>query len=148
MQSNRGGVMLRSKRKMRRRKILSMPEISLTPLIDTALTLLIIFMITAPMMQNSIKVTLPEGKAKEVEEHLKRLVVKIDKAGTFFLNESDTAISQAELIKNIRTWARNNKNETVFVQADKDVFYGVVVNLMDDIKVVGGVKYVALATKG
>ncbi|MCK5632116.1 biopolymer transporter ExbD [bacterium] len=44
---------------------LSKAELTLTPMIDTALTLLIIFMITAPMMRNAIKVTLPDGSAKE-----------------------------------------------------------------------------------
>ena len=59
--------MAKNMRKWRRRQMVSMKEISLTPLIDTALTLLIIFMITAPMMQNSIKVQLPKGKAKEAD---------------------------------------------------------------------------------
>ena len=53
--------------KRRRKKAVAINDIPLTPLIDTALTLLIIFMVTTPMMQNAIKVTLPEGQAKEAE---------------------------------------------------------------------------------
>ena len=56
--------MRRGNKKRTRR--FSTPEISLTPLIDTALTLLVIFMITAPMIHNGIKVDLPQGNSKEV----------------------------------------------------------------------------------
>jgi len=140
--------MLRSKRKMRRRKILSMPEVSLTPLIDTALTLLIIFMITAPMMQNSIKVTLPKGQAKEVNDHLKRLVVSIDADGKLYLGDSGKPISKKEMLSTISKKAEANKEETVWVQTDKNAHSGIVITLIDDIKVIGGIKYVALATKG
>ena len=48
----------------RRRRLQAMNDVSLTPLIDTALTLLIIFMVATPMMRNSIRVTLPSGQAK------------------------------------------------------------------------------------
>jgi len=137
--------MLRTKRKMRRRKLISMSEVSLTPLIDTALTLLIIFMITTPMMQNSIRVTLPKGQAKEVENASKEMIVSIDKEGAIFLN--DLEISEVHLIEEMKDRLGANLDQTVFVEADKHVDYGKVIQIVDKIKVIGGIKYVALATK-
>ena len=70
------------KRKTRR---FHMPEISLTPLIDTALTLLVIFMVTAPMIQHGIKVDLPHGAAKEVSGQ-QELVVTMAKDGKLYFS--------------------------------------------------------------
>ena len=133
------------KRGRRKRKILSMKEISLTPLIDTALTLLIIFMITAPMMQNSIKVSLPKGDAKEVENSNKELIVVIDKDEKIYFNKIPMQLDQ--LIKIIQNSVAQNAQKTVFVEADENVHYGKVIDIVDGLKVIGGVEYVALATK-
>jgi len=62
-----------------------MPHVSLTPLIDVALTLLIIFMITAPMVQNGIKIDLPQGNSKEVGSQ-QELVVSMRRDGKMFFN--------------------------------------------------------------
>ena len=78
----------------RRGRRLQMPEVSLTPLIDTALTLLVIFMITAPMVQYGIKVDLPQGKSKEVATQ-QELVVSIHRNGTMY--SSYTASSFARI---------------------------------------------------
>ena len=60
----------------------------MTPLIDTALTLLIIFMIATPVLQNAIKVTLPRGNAQEeAHNNQHELVVFIDKNGDFYINK-------------------------------------------------------------
>ena len=59
--------MSRSLRRSRRSSSMGIPEITLTPLIDTALTLLIIFMVTSPMINNGIKVDLPQGKVQEIQ---------------------------------------------------------------------------------
>lgn len=121
-------------------------ELSLTPLIDTALTLLIIFMITAPMMRNNaIKVTLPDGSAKEASDIKQELIVYIDAQEKIFFN--DTQMSREKLISAVKNKVGNNKKQTVFVRADKSVQYGKVIGIVDQIKVVGGVEYVALATQ-
>lgn len=137
--------MARTMRKRRKRKIISMNEVSLTPLIDTALTLLIIFMITAPMMQNSIRVNLPKGEARESGDVAQELIVEIDKDGNIFFNKKPMSCDQllAELKKRVLKAA----DKTVFVKADKEVNYGKVINVVDQIKVVGGVSHVALATQ-
>ena len=78
-----------------------LPEISLTPLIDTALTLLIIFMITTPMINNSIKIDLPQGKSQEVQgQQQQELVVSLAKDGTMFFNNIPVTIDNlAETIR-------------------------------------------------
>ena len=139
--------MKRRRRKQRRgRRQLVMQEISLTPLIDTALTLLIIFMLTSPMMDNAIKINLPQGKAQEAANINQELIVYIDKDGNLFFNGQ--AVTNKEiLIDQIKKIVGLQKDRTVFVKADINVNYGSVIEVVDHIKVVGGVQYVALATK-
>ncbi|HXW85893.1 MAG TPA: biopolymer transporter ExbD [Candidatus Bathyarchaeia archaeon] len=133
-------------RKIRRRRSPSlMTDIPLTPLIDTALTLLVIFMITTPMLHNAIRVTLPQGKAHEQANAREDVTVYIDKNGSIFLNGVET--THDTLIAQLQAAVTHDAGKTVFVKADTAVSYGTVVELVDRIKVVGGIKYVALATK-
>lgn len=120
-------------------------DIPLTPLIDTALTLLIIFMVTTPMMQNAIKVTLPEGKAKEDGSAKQELIVYVDQQKKMFFN--GVPVTKDSLVSTVKRKIGNDKDCTVFVKADKDVSYGYVIQIVDQLKVAGGVKYVALATQ-
>lgn len=129
----------------RKKKATILTDISMTPLIDTALTLLIIFMITAPMAQNAIRVTLPKGQAKEGNDIQQELIVYVNKDGTLFFN--DKMISTNALIKQVKDMIGTDQEKTIFVKADQAVSYGTVIELVDQIKIVGGVKYVALATK-
>jgi biopolymer transport protein ExbD len=129
----------------RRRRVLSIPEISLTPLIDTALTLLIIFMVTAPMMNNSIKIELPKGAAKEDTHTLQELIISINKNGQLFFNGIPTTSDM--LIGQIQKNIGKNKERTVFVKADQTAQYGKVIETLDKIKVIGGVQDVVLATQ-
>ena len=135
---------MRRKVKTRRRR-LNRAELTLTPLIDTALTLLIIFMITAPMMRNAIKIALPDGTAKEAGSAKQELVVYIDSKERIFFN--DIELSLERLIPMVKESVGARNQQTVFVRADKVVKYGHVIKVVDQIKVVGGVEYVALATQ-
>ncbi len=128
-----------------RRNKTELADISLTPLIDTALTLLIIFMISAPMMHNAIQVTLPKGQAQEATQSQQELVVYIDRGGSFFFNK--VKVDTQTLIEQIKESVGVEQEKTIFVKADQAVSYGTVLELVDQIKVVGGVKYVALATQ-
>lgn len=119
-------------------------DLSLTPLIDTALTLLIIFMISAPMMNNSIKITLPKGKAKEESSSVQEIIVTVNKEGIFYLN--DIQMNKEQLLIKIKDTVQENNERTIFVRADQAVPYGSVIELVDTLKTIGGVKYVALAT--
>ena len=135
----------RTNRRSRRQKN-ALYDISMTPLIDTALTLLIIFMVATPVLQNAIKVTLPRGNAQEdASNQNTELIVFIDKQGDFYINKDK--IAKTDLIAAIKKTIGNDLEKTVYVKADTAISYGTVIELVDDIKFVGGIKYVALATQ-
>ena len=75
--------MSRFARRYKRSQATGIPEITLTPLIDTALTLLVIFMVTSPLINNAIKVDLPKGNAQEAQGVQEDLVVHIDKQRSY-----------------------------------------------------------------
>lgn len=135
----------------RRRRVGALLDISMTPLIDTALTLLIIFMITSPIIQNAIRVALPKGEVREDEGTNQDLVVYVDKEKKLFFNGQ--AYERDELIQLIKQQvdAQERKGQgkmgRVCVKADQDVSYGQVIELVDRLKVVQGVSHVILATQ-
>jgi len=121
-------------------------DLSMTSLIDTALTLLMVFMIATPAIHNAIKVTLPKGNSQETAtQQPDELIVFIDKDGNFYINK--TKCAKTELIAEIKKIIGNDHERTVYVKADAAISYGTVIELVDDIKYVGGIKYVALATQ-
>jgi len=131
----------------RRRKLAStIPEITLTPLIDTALTLLIIFMVTTPMIHNAIKVNLPRGQAKEDAGVKQEIIVFIDEDEKLYLNNKCLATNK-ELITEIQQVIGEQKDKVVYLKADRTVRYGLVTELVDQMKVIGGISHVALSTR-
>jgi biopolymer transport protein TolR len=130
-------------RKKRRNRVLH--DIPLTPLVDTALTLLIIFMVASPMINNVIKVTLPRGNVQEGTGTTQDIVVYVDHANTIFF-EGKSVDKQAVVTRLKEMLAVQSEDSVVFVKADVDAQYGKVIELLDSIKV-GGVKHVALATQ-
>ena len=130
----------------RRRVVNTIPEITLTPLIDTALTLLIIFMVTTPMIHNAIKVNLPRGQAKEDAGVKQELIVFIDEKEKLYLNNKPMA-NNDELIKELQQVVGDDKDKVVYLKADQSVRYGMVTELVDQMKVVGGIAHVALSTR-
>lgn len=137
--------MARSMRRSRRQTHASgVPEITLTPLIDTCLTLLIIFMVTSPMINNSIKVDLPKGKLQEVQGVQEDLVVHLDKQRHLYLN--GTPFKKDKLLSELKKRVAGQRNKTVFVKGDGKVIYEEVFGLVEDIKGIGGIDRVALAS--
>lgn len=126
----------------------SMQEINVMPLVDVALTLLIIFMVATPMMNNLIKVELPSSRIDDgmPQSHTQQdLTVYIDKNRKVYLNGKEYSLEA--LLKTLQKTVKKGSDEIVFVKADQSVSYGKVIDLVDTIKVTGGIKYVALATK-
>ena len=114
----------------RDRNVLS--EINVTPFVDVMLVLLIIFMVTAPLLQQGIDVNLPQAKGKDLPSE-ERITLVIKKDGVIFMN--DKPMSMSEIKQKLTAISKLNPN--VFLKADKDVPYGFVVQVMSDIKEAG-----------
>lgn len=112
------------------RKIMS--EINVIPLVDIMLVLLIIFMVTAPLLQQGIDVNLPQAKGKDMPPE-ERINIVIKKGGLIYIN--DTPSSMQEMKKRLSAISKLNPN--VFLKADKDVPYGLVAEVMGEIKDAG-----------
>ena len=106
----------------------TMSEINVTPMVDVMLVLLIIFMVTAPLIQQGVKVNLPETKASPVEETEKKLVLSIDASKRVYIGDAEVAL--AELETKLKTNQKAQKDKELFLHADKTVPYGVVVEVM------------------
>jgi biopolymer transport protein TolR len=110
-------------------------QINVTPLVDVMLVLLVIFMVTAPIIQQGVQVNLPQAKAGAIPGKEEQLVVAINRAGKIYLN--DTAMTPAELGQKLRA-IRKLKGETeVYLRADQDVRYGLVMRVVAEIKQAG-----------
>jgi biopolymer transport protein TolR len=106
----------------------TMSEINVTPMVDVMLVLLIIFMVTAPLIQQGVKVNLPEAKATPVEAADKKLVLSIDTARRVFIGDAEVALNELE--KKLAANAKAQADKEVYLHADRDVPYGVVVEVM------------------
>jgi biopolymer transport protein TolR len=104
----------------------TLSEINVTPLVDVMLVLLIIFMITAPMLQQGIDVNLPREVAGNIDPTQERLIITLGRNDRIYLN--DRRIDGSELEQQLRQAAGLSKE--VFLRADKDIPYGLVVKLM------------------
>jgi biopolymer transport protein TolR len=105
-----------------------MSEINVTPMVDVMLVLLVIFMVTAPLIQQGVKVNLPETKAAPVEATDKKLVVSIDAQKKVFIGEAEVPL--AELEEKLKANAKAQKDKELYLHADRDLPYGVVVDVM------------------
>jgi biopolymer transport protein TolR len=119
------------------------PEVTMTPLIDTFATLLLIFIVAAPMVQNGIKVDLPQGKIKEVGNQ-QDLVVTLSKDGKVYFN--NFPVPRNTLVSSVQKAIAQKEDTPVYVHADETVRYGKVIEVVDELKL-AGVKYVAMSTK-
>lgn len=112
----------------------SLSEINVTPLVDVMLVLLIIFMVTAPMMQTGIEVNLPSAETK-TKPSSGGLILTITKDRYIYMQ--DKVINIFLLENRIKNYFIGNKKKIVFIKADKDVQYGFVIDVMDILKKVG-----------
>ncbi len=109
-----------------------MSEINVTPLVDVMLVLLIIFMVTAPLLQQGIDVNLPKAKGKDMPPE-ERVALVIRRDMKIYMN--DIPVSVPDMRRKLE--AISKMNPSVFLKADKDVPYGFVVEVMGEIKEAG-----------
>ncbi len=114
---------------------MAMSEINVTPLVDVMLVLLIIFMVTAPMMQQGLEVELPETSASGMETTEEPLMVVINKSSEIFI--ADQRVPVQELQRRLRAIFQTRDNKQVYLQADKTVAYGAVAEAMGEIRAAG-----------
>jgi biopolymer transport protein TolR len=119
-------------RRTRRNRL--MAEINVVPYIDVMLVLLVIFMITAPLLTEGVKVDLPTARAKPLERSDKEpLVVAIDADGQFYIQfgeNQDKPVDAATLVTRVSAVMRHRPNVQVLIRGDESVPYGDVVYVM------------------
>ena len=121
----------------------SLADINVTPLVDVVLVLLIIFMVTAPILQSGIEVAIPHTKTvKEITEE--RLVITIDRQQRVFLNNEPININQMKA--RLREKIRDPEGQSVFVRADENVPFGAFATVMDAVKQ-SGITNVSIVTQ-
>lgn len=108
--------------------------INVTPLVDVVLVLLIIFMLTAPILQSGIEVNVPKTKTvKEITEE--RLVLTIDRQQRVFLGND--AIKVLAIPDTLRRKVRDPQHQSIFIRADENVPFGAFATVMDAVKQAG-----------
>lgn len=110
-------------------------EINVTPFVDVMLVLLIIFMVTAPMMQQGLEVDLPETASSGVETRDEPFILVVKKNRDIMAG--DAKIPLSELRKRLSAIFETRKNKQIYLQADKQVEYGVVAEAMGEIRAAG-----------
>ncbi|MBW6485618.1 MAG: protein TolR [Syntrophobacterales bacterium] len=112
-----------------------MAEINVTPLVDVMLVLLVIFMVTAPMLQTGIDVNLPRVKAKSVDVAEEKIVLTINEAREIFINRSPLKLS--DLGVKLESIFKQRIDREVYLRADRNVPYGFVVEVMAAVRKAG-----------
>ncbi len=121
---------VRRSRKARR----SVAEINVVPYIDVMLVLLVIFMITAPLLTQGVKVELPQAASEPIDTKVQEpLVVTVDREGRYYLNvgeDEQAAIEPQMLVNKVAAVLRLKPETPIMVRGDKAVVYGAVVAVM------------------
>jgi biopolymer transport protein TolR len=110
-------------------------DINVTPLVDVVLVLLIIFMVTAPMLQMGIDVNLPRVKSKSIDVTEEKLILTINSGKEIYINKNKTSIT--DLGAKLESIFANRIDREVFMRADKNVPYGFVVEVMSEVRKAG-----------
>lgn len=112
-----------------------MADINITNLVDVVLVLLIIFMISAPLLQSGIDVNLPKTNAAPVDQDAEGVVISIDKKGGIFINDVWTRMEKFEEQLDKEMKAKGTKS--VFIRGDSSVAYGLAIDVIGRVKALG-----------
>jgi biopolymer transport protein TolR len=110
-------------------------QINVTPLVDVMLVLLVIFMVTAPIIQQGVEVNVPKVRAAALPGEEQQFVVSITREQQIYLN--DTRLSADELTQKLTAISVERPDRQIFIRADEDVPYGEVIRTMAAIKAAG-----------
>jgi biopolymer transport protein TolR len=119
-------------------------QINVTPLVDVMLVLLVIFMITAPIIQQGVELNLPKVKAAALPGKEEQFVVSITRDSQIYLN--DRKLSAAELTDKLEAISRERPDREIFIRADDQVPYGEVIRTMAAVKA-AGIENVGMVTE-
>ena len=119
-------------------------QINVTPLVDVMLVLLIIFMVTAPILQQGVTIDLPKVAAGPLSGDQEQLVVNVAKTGEVYLNDTPMALDQ--LTEKLRAIAAARPDRALYVRADQAVSYGQVMRAMGAVRA-SGLSRVGLVTE-
>ena len=121
----------------------SLADINVTPFVDVVLVLLIIFMVTAPVLQSGIEVAVPKTKTvKEITEE--RVVISIDRAQRVYLGNEPININQ--IAQKLRQKIRDPERQPIYLRADENVPFGAFATVMDACKQ-AGIRNVSIVTE-
>ena len=121
----------------------SLAEINVTPLVDVVLVLLIIFMLTAPILQSGIEVSVPKTKSvNEITEE--RIVISITRAQRVFMGNDPVNINEIGSV--LRQKVRDPEHQSIYLRADENVPFGAFATVMDAVKS-SGITNVSIVTE-
>jgi biopolymer transport protein TolR len=112
-----------------------MSDINVTPFVDVMLVLLVIFMVAAPMMVQGVDVDLPRATSKPLKGERDKLIVSVDEDRKVYIN--DQSINVEYLTERLGNILENFSERNVYLRADKQVPYGIVINVVSKIKEAG-----------
>jgi biopolymer transport protein TolR len=136
------------RRRGRRNRRGAMAEINVTPLVDVMLVLLIIFMVTAPLLNAGVPVDLPDSRANALPNEPKQVTISIAADGKTFLDQAEVAPGElADRLAGIATTGENGKPPLVTLRADKALPYGEVMAVMGELNH-AGFNAISLVTNG
>jgi len=115
-----------------------MSDINVTPFVDVMLVLLIIFMVTAPMMMQGVDVNLPQTTTKSIKTKEDPLILTVNKEGEIYLEEHKIKLEDLET--KVKTIFKYRRDKEILLKADKDLPYGMVINVMAGVKRAGVTK--------